>query len=165
MTPQQVVGLAARLFSIWLAIGAFQALVMAKAILSSGGDAAAWVPYAIAAMYLAGALILWCFPTSIAHKLVPRTRFEDKLQLPAPQVIVVACVVLGLLVIVLRALPPLASYASIAALWIASGQPLSTLEGSRHIDAFVGLVQLTAGALLVAKAHPISERRLPAAVG
>ena len=136
---------------------------MAKAIEGAGGTAAAaaWVPYAIAAIYLAGAAALWFFPMSIAHKLVPRTRFEDKLHLPVQQVVVVSCVVVGILVIVLRALPPLAAYLSIAAMWFGGGQPLATLDAFRHVDGLVGMAQLIAGGLLVRKAHAISERLLP----
>jgi hypothetical protein len=160
MTPQQIVGLAARLFSIWLAIGAFQAVAIAQALKSSGGQGPTWVPYFFAMLYLAGALLLWLFPMVIGNKLVPRTRFEDKLHLPAEQVVVVACVVLGLMVIFLRALPPIAAYVSLATFWVGGGMPLSRLEGDRHIDGLVGFLQLIVGVLLVTKAHAISGRLL-----
>jgi hypothetical protein len=158
MTPQQVVGLAARLFSIWVAITAFQAVAIAEALKSSGGRGPAWVPYFIAAIYLIGALFLWFFPMFTAHKLIPRTKFEEKLRLPAEQVVVVACVVLGLMVIVLRALPPLSAYISLAVFWVGSGLTLSTLEASRHLDGLVGAVELLAGVVLITKAHAISGR-------
>lgn len=161
MTPQQFVGLAARLFAIWLALTSFQAVGIAQALKSQGDQGASWVPYFFAALYLVGALLLWFFPMFVAHKLVPRTKFEDKLHLPGQQAVVVACVVLGLLVIVLRALPPISAYLSLAAFWVANGQPVSTMDAARHIDGLVGLVQLTAGLFLVAKARVLAEKIIP----
>jgi hypothetical protein len=158
VTPQQIVGLAARLFSIWLAITAFQSLGIAEALKASEARGPVWVPYLFVLLYLGAALVLWFFPMAIAHKLVPRTKFEDKLRVPATQAVVVACVVLGLMVIVVRALPPISAYVSLAVFWIGSGLTLSSMEASRHIDALVGVVQFVAGVLLVTKAHAVAGR-------
>lgn len=164
MTPQQFVGMASRLFAILLAIHSFQAVGMARALESAGSSDVTWVPYMLAGLYVLAALLLWFFPLTVGHKLVPRSRFEDRLQLPLNQTIVVACVVLGMYVVVARALPPLAAYLSVAAYWVGGGQKLSTLDASRHIDAVVGLIQLMVGLLLVTKAHLLSEHLLPRAL-
>ena len=162
MTPQQLVGLAARLFAVWLAITSFQAIGIGQAIKSQGGaQDTAWVPYLFAALYLVGALLLWFFPMFIAHKLVPRTKLENTLRLPSEQVVVVACVALGLLVIVHRALPSISAYLSLAAFWVANGQPVSTMETGRHIDGLAGFIQLVVGLFLVAKAHMLTSIILP----
>ena len=82
MTPQQIVGVAARLVAIWLAILAFQAIGIGQAMLSQRGQSTS-VPYFIAALYLGVGLFLWFFPMFVAHKLVPRAKFENTLRLPA----------------------------------------------------------------------------------
>lgn len=158
MTPQQIVGLAARLLSIWLGLTALQAIGIARALHAANAQGPSWLPYIVAVIYFAGALVLWFFPMALAHALVPRTKFEDKLNLPADKVVVVACVVLGLTVIVLRALPALSSYLAVAAFWIGSGATLSSLEISRHIDGVVAGIQALVGLLLVAKAHTIAQK-------
>lgn len=161
MNPQQLVGLAVRLFAIWLAITSFQAVAIGQALSSQDNQGATWVPYLMAGLYLGGAMLLWFFPMFIAHKLVPRTRFEDTLKLPSQQALVVACVVLGLVVIVLRALPPISAYLSLAAFWVANGQPVSTMDPGRHVDGLVGFIQLAVGIFLVAKPHMLAAKLLP----
>jgi hypothetical protein len=163
MTPQQAVGLAARLFAIWLALGSFQSWAVARALRSQGVMEATWVQWSVPALYWVGAVVLWFFPMSIAHRLVPRTKFEDRLALPAQQAVVVACIVLGLAVVLVRALPALSAYVSLAAVWIASGASLSSMDGTRHIELFSGLIQLLVGLAFVFKAGAIAARILPAA--
>ena len=165
MTPQQIVGLAARLFAIWLAVLSFQAIGIAQALNSEGGaKSATWVPYLFAALYLGASVFLWFFPMLVGHSLVPRTKFEDTLRVPSQHVVVVACVVLGLAVIVFRALPAISAYLSLAAFWIVGGQPLSTLEPWRHVEGVVGFIQLAIGLLLALKAHAVAAKLLPAHV-
>lgn len=157
MTPQQIVGLACRLFSIWMAVSAFQAYVIAQALKAGAANAPTWVPYSIAGIYLVVALVCWIFPMTIAHGLVPRTRSQEVLTLPLRQVVPVACIVVGLLVIAFRGLMPVASYLSLCAFWIAGGQPLTTLEAWRHMDGLVGVLQFAVGLLLVFKARVIGN--------
>ncbi|MBB3181827.1 hypothetical protein [Variovorax sp. Sphag1AA] len=120
-----------------------------------------WVPYLMGGIYLLGAALCWVFPMAIAHKLVPRTKFEDTLRLPAKQALVVACVVLGMTVIAFRALAPVMGYLSVCALWIGNGQPISTMEPGRHIDGAIGFAQLALGVLLIAKAQTFAAKLLP----
>ncbi|MCY1547324.1 hypothetical protein D9M68_833750 [compost metagenome] len=157
MTPQQVVGLACRLFSIWLAVSAFQAYAIAQALKSSGPEAPTWVPYLIAGVYLLAALVSWFLPMSIAQRILPRTAGQERMTLPILQVVPVACIALGLVVIAFRGLMPVASYLSLCALWIASGQPLTTMDDWRHVDGLVGVLQLAVGCLLVFKARALSS--------
>ena len=163
MTPQQFVGLAARLFAVWLAVLSFQAVGIAQALNVEGtAKGATWVPYLIAGLYLGASALLWLFPMFVGHKLVPRTRFEGTLCLQSEQAVVVACIVLGLAVVVFRALPPISAYLSLAAFWIVGGQPLSTLELWRHVEGVVGFIQLAIGMLLALKAHALAAKLLPA---
>lgn len=164
MTPQQAVGLASRLFAIWLALGAFQSWMVVRAVHAEGLADAGWLQYSVPAIYWIAAVLLWFFPMSIAHRLVPRTRFEDRLALPPQQVVVVACVVLGLCIVLLRALPALASWLAAAVLYVGAGQRLSAMDAARHAGLLEGLVQLLAGLACVFKAHALAARIAPAGV-
>jgi len=162
MTPQQIVGLASRLFAIWMAVSAVQAFAIAMALKAgSNNPDAVWAPYFIGGLYLLVGVLCWFFPMSIAHRLVPRTKFDDVLKLPARQAMTVACVVLGLLVIAFKAVAPVVGYLSVCALWIASGQTLWSVDAGRHIDGWIGLAQLALGVLLIVKAHVFSAWLLP----
>jgi hypothetical protein len=161
MTPQQIVGTAARLFAIWLVITAFQAVAIGGALKAvSGNPRDVWVPYLVGGFYLLAGLLCWFFPMVIAHKLVPRTKFDNVLRLPAQQALVVACVVLGLLIIAFKALAPVMGYLSVCALWIGSGQPVSTMDAGRHIDGVIGFAQLALGLFLVVKAQVVARHLL-----
>src|SRR6266540_5724837 len=115
MTPQQVVGLFVRLLAVWLAVSGVQVIGIGLALDAQKTQEHTLVPYVISAVLFVVALALWFFPMVVAHKLVPRTHFDNVLRIPAEEVAVVACVVLGLWVLVARALPPLTQYFSVVA--------------------------------------------------
>jgi hypothetical protein len=161
MTPQQLVGVACRLFAIWLGITALQAVGIAQAMMAQDRSGTLPLPYFLAGMYLAAGIVLWLFPMWVAHRLIPRTQFQDKLRLPARDAVMVGCVILGLWVLVVRAIPSLSWYISIAAFWLANGQPLTTMDSSRHLELVNGLVNLIVGWLLVAKYDRIGRLILP----
>jgi hypothetical protein len=161
MTPQQAVGLAGRLFAIWLALASFQSWLVARAVQAEGLPEAHWLQYSVPAVYWVAAVFLWFFPLSIAHRLVPRTRFEDRMVLPAQQLVVVACVVFGLAVVLLRALPALADYVATAAFWLGNGQPLASMDAERKAVLLQGAIQLAVGLACMFKAHAIAGRLLP----
>lgn len=163
MTPQQAVGLASRLFAVWLALASFQSWLVARAVQNKGIVDAAWLAYSVPAIYWLAAVVLWFYPLSIAHRLVPRTRFEDRITLPVRQVVLVACIVLGLCVVLVRALPLLAGYLSWAILWIGAGYQLSAAEVHRHLDLLEGAMQLAVGLVFVLKAQAVTEHVLPRA--
>jgi hypothetical protein len=161
MTAHQAIGTAVRLFAIWLVVLAIQAVGIGQA-LQSQSEQRTVLPYVFAALYFVVAVLLWLFPMLVAAKLVPRTKFEGTMSVPSSQVVLVACVVLGLWVIVSRALPSLAAYISLAAFWIANGQKVTNLDAARHIDGLVGLVMLGVGLVLVFKAEAVAARVPPA---
>jgi len=162
MSPQQIVGVASRLFGVWLVVLAFQAVVIARALKESGGSAGAVAPYFFAGTYMVAAALLWFFPMSIAHKLVPRTKFDEPVRLRGTMAVEVACVVLGLLVVLWRALPGLTGYISVAAFWVANGQPVQTMEAARHVDGLIAITQMVVGLLFVLKARTLAQRIIPA---
>lgn len=161
MTPQQIVGLAARLFAIWLAINSVQAFEMAAAMHRQPGAESTPAPYIIAALLMLAAVLLWLFPMAVGHKLVPRTHSKDVIHVPANEIVVIACVVLGLWVLVVRAIPALAYYIAVVAMWIKNAQPITSLDQSYHLSFVLGLVQLAVGLVLVLRARRISAYLLP----
>lgn len=118
-------------------------------------------PYIIAALLMLAAVLLWLFPMVVGHKLVPRTHSNHVIHVPANEVVVIACVVLGLWVLVGRAIPALAYYMAVVAIWIKNAQPIASLDQSYHLNFVVGLVQLAVGLVLVLRARRISAYILP----
>jgi len=97
MTPQQLVGLGVRLVAIWMAVENFWFLLSIPTMVRSidKPDSAIY-GYAIGGWWLIVAALLWFFPMWIAHKLIPRTRFENAIKVQALEVARVGCSLLGL---------------------------------------------------------------------
>ncbi|GAA5784349.1 hypothetical protein [Chitiniphilus shinanonensis] len=102
MTPQQIVGLAARLFSIWLVLIAVQMLSIGQFFGRTPElpASAALGAFFAACVLLIVAILLWLFPMFIGHKLVPKTHYDNKMHLPAKSAALVGCVILGLWAII-----------------------------------------------------------------
>jgi hypothetical protein len=107
MTPQQIVGLFVRIFAVWLAVSGIQIIGYGVALDAQPGMERSVAPYAMAIVIFVLAVALWFFPMVVAHKLVPRTHFDNVLRIPAHETAVIACLVLGLWIFVARALPTL----------------------------------------------------------
>ena len=97
MTPQQLVGLGLRLLAIWLAINSFRYFVLIPTGLESlrVGESAAQ-SYFIASGYGVGAILLWLFPMWTAHQLLPRTKYENTINLQPWEIARVGCALIGL---------------------------------------------------------------------
>jgi hypothetical protein len=163
MTPQQIVGLAARLLAIWIALSTFlftDRALEAFNVEGAGALAGYWLIFA--ALWWIAALLLWFFPMTIGHALVPRTKFQDTLRLPGQQAVVVACVTLGLIVVAWRALPVLASWLASVIWWVSVGQQVSDMDPATHLSGLTGLIQLVVGLLLMFKAHALTAWLMPA---
>jgi len=156
MTPQQIVGVAVRLFAIWLVVTAIQAAGTGLGTSAQPGTQTTIAPYVFSALFLVVAILLWLFPLVVAHRLVPRTKFDNLLHVPAQEALVVACVILGLWVLVVRAVPAIAYYVTVAIYWSRNGQSVSSLDPSLHFGFVLGLVQLVMALFLVFKARGIS---------
>ncbi len=102
MTPQQLVGLGLRLLAIWLAITTLEAMLSLPFALRSWGEmrpdatGVAIFGYAMSGWWLLVAVLLWFFPMWTAHKLIPRTRFENKLNVQPLEAARVGCALMGL---------------------------------------------------------------------
>lgn len=78
------------------------------------------------------------------------------MRVPRQEVLILACVILGMWVLVVRAIPAISYYITVVIYWSANGQYLSTLEPSLHFGFVLGLVHLAMALVLVFKAREIS---------
>ncbi len=155
MTPQQIVGLCVRLFAVWLVVSGLQMIGYGFALEAQPNQEPTLVPFGIAAVLFIVALALWFFPMVVAHKLIPRTHFENVLRVSAPESAVVACVVLGLWLFAARALPALAQYFSIAALLLKNHQPLSEAGVWNLARLVEGVIELIVALVFTLKARVV----------
>ena len=101
MTPQQVVGMAVRLFAIWLVVIAFQLYGLARAtVYMAPYKTSASMIYGGVVLALILAVVLWLFPMLVAHKIVPRTHHTNTLRMPAREATAAASAILGLWVLI-----------------------------------------------------------------
>ena len=156
MTPHQAIGVAVRLFAVWLLITALQTIFTGIALNLRPDAEDTIVAYLFAALYVLVAALLWLFPMLIAHRLVPRTRFAEKLSVPAQQVTAVATVILGLWLLAARAIPAIAHYAILGVLWSRNGQTLANLPAEQHVALAIGLIDLALALVFMFKAPDIA---------
>src|SRR6185312_15215556 len=114
----QVIGVAVRLFAVWLMMYALQAVNTGIALHLSPSSGA----YLFSGFFIIVAIFLWLFPLFVAHGLVPRTRHDDAFRIPAQQVTTVATVVLGLWLLAVRAIPAVIFYVTLAVYLSENGQ-------------------------------------------
>jgi hypothetical protein len=97
MTPQQIVGLILRLVALSLVSQSIGYIFSIPKMLTTAnlGDTASYA-YIVGFLYIFGAALLWFFPMWIAHKIVPRTSFENKLNLQPLEAARVGCSLIGL---------------------------------------------------------------------
>ena len=126
MTPQQIVGLAVRLFSIWLFIFAFQINGYISALSNQPGAEPIPMQYPLVGFVIILSVLLWFFPMSVAHKLIPKTQHENTLSVSAEEAVHVACVIFALWLFLVKLLPALAYYLPL--LFIILRQHQSTVD-------------------------------------
>lgn len=157
MTPQQFVGLSVRLLAIWLVFGALQMIGNGTAVNNQPGlePTAAFFVWA-GFMFLLAAL-LWFFPMVVAHGLIPRTKYENALLVPASQAAMIACVILGLWLFTVRVLPGLAYYLSLVIAMRANNQSLTASDEFTIVRLGTVAIEFAIAAVLCFKAHAIAR--------
>ena len=84
MTPQQIVAVGIRFFAIYVAFQSLQYLIYIPAGIANTNLASqSYVSYAFGVFGLIAAIVFWGFPLFIANRIVPRTRYENYLNLQA----------------------------------------------------------------------------------
>ena len=156
MTPQQTVGIFVRIFAVWLVVSAIQLIGYGVALNGQLIPVKTLAPYFTSVVMFVCALVLWFFPMVVAHKLIPRTQFDNTLSFATIETAVVACIVLGLWLFVARSLPILTNYVTVE-MTIYSNQPLISSTGVTYNTHLVeGIVYLAASALLTFRARKIT---------
>ena len=157
MTPQQIVGLAIRLFSIWLVILALQILGYGNELNSQPGIGATNAHYWLSGGVFLLAVLLWLFPMIVAHKLMPQTQFDNVLRVPAQEAVVVACVIFALWLFLVKVLPTLAFYIPLFVVMAHDRLPISNSK-EFHVTRLAPIaIELVIAMLLAGKAHAISK--------
>ncbi len=155
-TPHQFFALVLRLFAVWLLLAAGQIVLVSYAV-HRGTQDNVLISYAVAAMYAVVALLLWWFPLAVAGKILPKTAGDGAARAVSGDSAAIAFIVAGLAIIALKALTPLANYASLLTMLVLSGQTARMATTSLHIDGVIAIVMLLIGLLLVLKARPLAR--------
>lgn len=157
MTPQQIVGLAVRLLAVWLVFGALQMIGSGTAVNNQPGLEPTAAFFVWAGIVFLLAVFLWFCPMVVAHRLIPRTKFEDVLRVPASQAAMIACVILGLWLFTVRVLPGLAYYLSLAIAMRANNQSLAASDEFTIVRLGTVAIEFAGAAFLCFKAHAIAK--------
>ncbi len=157
MTPQQIVAIAVRMFSVWLALAAIPYLSSTPhLLLQSDNDAGTTTSILIGIAYLVTAAVVWLFPLSISNKLVPKTHFENRLHTRPNEVATVAISILGLWKFI-DAAPDLVSYLFQAYLNAPGGSVFSSLDAKGKADVAFILLEIVIALIFLLKAHAIAK--------
>lgn len=157
MTPHQLVGLAVRLFAIWVIFLALQMVGLGRSMNSQTGLQPTDVFYISAAAMFVVAILLWSFPLSVANKLIPHAKCEHILRIPATEATAVACIILGLWLFVVRVLPSFAYDVSLVVAMIVNHQALSVSDEFTIVKLGTVAIEFFVCLFLCFKAHTISR--------
>jgi hypothetical protein len=151
MTPQQLVGIAVRLFALWLAISSTRFLLAIPLSLEANHvESGTGASYFVGGVYLVVALILWFFPMWVAHRLVPHTRFENRLSPTSFDLARVGCSILGIWLLS-RALPSVVWFMFRSYLADSSEPLFSSLNAEGKADFAVSVFEVLLSILLIAR--------------
>lgn len=156
MTPQQWVGLGVRLFAVWLAVTGLPYLLSIPLVLSAQHvDWGTGMAYAVGSGYVIAAALLWFFPMSVAHRLVPRTRFEGQLQTSRSELAQVGLCLLGVWLLSKYA-PALVSFVFRAFLVAGEASVFGSMDAEQKLDLAILVVETVVALALVLRAESIA---------
>ncbi|MEH6462279.1 hypothetical protein [Chitinimonas sp. JJ19] len=157
MTPQQIVGLGVRLFSIWLVISGVPYLSTIPVALASQELSQEIISaLLIGFFHLIFAALIWLFPMVVAHSLIPKTEFENCLKIRPDEMASVGVCLMGLWGISLAA-PDLLSYLFQVYLNSGGESIWAALDARGRADVFFIVVELAIGLGLFFNAAKIAR--------
>lgn len=157
MTVQQLVGMASRLFAIYMLFVAFQMFGIVNTLGANNIDAPPSL-YLMILLPLAVGVFLWLCPMLVAHKLVPRSKFNDTMDLPARQLVAAGAAIIGIWALV-NALPYIG--ALVAAIVVSDPYTLKTYFSPGRTMQYAGIaLQCAAGLFLVFRAWVVADKIL-----
>ncbi len=157
MTPQQIVGLAVRFFAIWLGLSTLSSIIsLNKQLSAQPGMEFSLVFFLPWIFVLLVAVLLWFFPLTVANKLIPKTKFEGNLSVPAREAVTVACIVFSLWLFISYMLPNFSRYLTIIIFALKQEQPVTMYDEFhfRHLTPIV--IEFVVVLLMMFKARRIS---------
>lgn len=160
MTPQQIVGLAVRIFAIWLVVMAFQVLGLALAMNSQLKLDGVSALYFMPALPLLLAVFLWLFPMFVAHKLVPRSHDQNALRIPARELTAAASAIIGIWVCI-AAMPQLLAQGAVVVYGGGFAALGAYFSPDRTAQLIAVLLQCLAGITLLLKPWSVAARIFP----
>ncbi len=155
MTPQQVLATALRLAALLLLVWSVKYLVeIPLAARQFKTDASMGLAYAVGATYLVLAAVLWFFPLLVAHKLIPRTHFDNHLNLQPLEAARVGSALIGLWFF-LEGLRGISFY--FVSFFVYTDQPLQYMPTDLKLDLLAQVVQFTVSLLLVFRSADVAR--------
>ncbi len=155
MTPQQVFGTALRLFALLLLVWSVKYLFeIPLATRQFQTDGTMGLAYAIGATYLVLAGVLWFFPMLVAHKLIPRTQFDNRLNIQPLEAARVGSALIGLWFFVDGLRGVSWYFASFLAF---TDRPLQYMSSDVKLDIVSQAVQLVVSLILVLRSADIAR--------
>lgn len=160
MTPQQLVGLALRLTSIWLALLAWQLYALTVSVFDFIKEDVPFVWMAVAVLPVVLGVFLWMFPMLVAQKLLPRAPDNAVAPPPIQEAAAVAVVVLGIWA-TLQAVPAIFSALSISIIARDTDLPQYYLQGEPGATLIASIVRYGIGVCLLCMPRLIARRIFP----
>jgi hypothetical protein len=150
MTPQQFVGLAIRLFAIWLVLSSIRYLSSVPMEMARMEQITEhmYQAYFVGSAYLLAAAVLWFFPMAIAHRLIPRTSFPERMTIPAFSAARVGSALIGLWLFA-ESVTGLTWYFFSALVFSTGGSFWDNMPLDTRIDAAVLIAQLVLSMFLI----------------
>jgi len=159
MTPQQLIGMAVRLFALWLALSSISYLVAIPNAFSSStasNTASMILTYAMGASYILAALLLWIFPMFVAHKILPRTNHTNTLNVSGFNLAQAGVGLLGLW-LTAKALPSISWVVFRAFITVDMGSTFSALAPEMKLEFGVAILEALLGVFFVAKSDVLAR--------
>jgi len=157
MTPQQIVGLAVRLFALYLIVIALQFFTTVS--IANEKQSGVTLLYLAPVLPLLLALLLWRFPMFVAHKLVPRTHDTNTLRMPARELTAAASAIIGLLAL-LGSLPFLFGF-GVFILYNGGHEAFAVYFSGRDLEILTIVFQCVFGLFLVIKPWFVASKVFP----
>jgi hypothetical protein len=165
MTPQQVIGIAIRIVAIFFWISSLSYISTLLASLYSTLPESKNIVHASILggfTFIFTGLTLWIFPMAIAHKLLPRTHYDNLLTaLPAREYARMGCALVGLWLFA-KASASLAWFVLRAYLVFDGGSVFSNLTLENKAELLVSIFELGLSVLLIAKSSDFAKFVFPA---
>ncbi len=152
MTPQQLVGIGFRLLALWLALTSVRYLLaFPMALMKFDLANRTAYSYSTGIAFIVAALFLWFFPMWLANKLLPRTQFENRLNLQPLEAIRAGCALIGLWLFA-GALPNLVWFFFRAVVFNTNASAFDSLDLDTKLDIAVALFEVGFALILIFRA-------------